>query len=129
MNKSIGVKFRKTVSTVMIVFFFTAAVLMTILSLVARAQLTAQLGEAKKLANELSVLESEKRKLLIDIESRVDLAEVEEKAKNSLGMQTPNPWQKQSICTGTESIFTRERQSKDISDERISSFTEYFGLA
>lgn len=129
MNKSFGTKFGKIVSNIIFMIFFAAAVTMTVLSLVARAQLTAQLGEAKKLSNELFELESEKRKLLIEIESRVDLAEVEEKARNSLGMQTPYPLQKQSICTGTETVFSRDRTTEDISNDRISSFTEYFGLA
>lgn len=122
-------KFRSFASKLIISVFVAATVLMLVTGLVMRAELTAKNAEANALKAELSELSSEKRKLMIELETQTDLAEIEDYAKNVLGMQMPSPWQRRIISTNGDNIYEPcSNSNRDEAEDWISSFTEYFGL-
>lgn len=84
--------------------FGTVTVVILILSLILRAKLTKRQAEFYELKAELHEIESESRRLMIELEERTDLAETEAYARNVLGMQTPYPWQRQSLDDGEEFV-------------------------
>ncbi len=125
MNKNPDKSFRKTTTKLLAIAFVAITVLLLVLSLVMRAELLRIVGDAKKLSDELSELESEGRRLKIALESKTDLADIEDKAKSELGMQPLSPWQKQTIDTDIGDNY--ELIGND-EDKGISSVTEYFGF-
>lgn len=129
LNNKSEEKFRSFASKVIISVFVAATVLMLVTGLVMRAELTGKIGEVEALKAELSELSSEKRKLRIELETQTDLALIEDYAKNVLGMQTPSPWQKRIISTSGDNIYEPcSDTERDMTEDWISSFTEYFGL-
>lgn len=68
---------------------FACAAMLLVFSLMARIQLTSISDETVALQSELTELETEQQKLLIEYESAFNLAEIEEYAMNELGMQKP----------------------------------------
>lgn len=68
---------------------FACAAVLVVFALMAQIQLTTVSNEAAILETQLAELKVEQTKLLIGYESAFNLAEIEEYAINSLGMQKP----------------------------------------
>jgi cell division protein FtsL len=77
---------RYAVAPAAVIGFGLAAVLL-VFSLMGRVQLVEASDEAATLSGQLSELQEEQSRLLISYESTFDLNEVDEYAKNTLGMQ------------------------------------------
>lgn len=78
----------QAMSPVAVIGFAIAAVLL-IVSLMARISLTTVSAECVKMEQSIAALEASRSKLLIAYESAFNLAEIEEYAIDSLGMQKP----------------------------------------
>lgn len=95
-------KFRLNVSAALTALLAIAAACLLIRTLFVRIELTEQNDINVELEAQLNELEEEKRRLQIEYESQIDLAELEEKAENELGMQKPNGSQTIEIDTDTQ---------------------------
>ena len=95
-------KFRLNVSAALTALLAIAAACLLIKTLFVRIELTEQNDINVELEAQLNELEEEKRRLQIEYESQIDLAELEERAENELGMQKPNGSQTIEIDTDTQ---------------------------
>lgn len=91
-----------SVSAILTVLLAIAVACMLIKTLFVRIELTKQNDINVELEAQLSELEEEKRRLQIGYESQIDLAELEDKAENELGMQKPDGSQIREIDTDTQ---------------------------
>ena len=71
-------------------------------TLFVRIELTKQNDINVELEAQLSMLEEEKRRLMIEYESHIDLGDLEKIAENELGMQKPDASQIRKIDTDTQ---------------------------
>ncbi len=94
--------FRRVISSLLTVLLSAAAVLMLIKGIFIRIELTRQNDVNVRLEQQLSGLLEENRRLSIRYESQIDLAGLEEYAKNELGMQKPGITQTKKIDTETQ---------------------------
>ncbi len=94
--------FRRVISSFLTVLLSAAAVLMLIKGIFIRIELTRQNDVNVRLEQQLGSLLEENRRLSIRYESQIDLAELEEYAKNELGMQKPGITQTKKIDTETQ---------------------------
>ena len=95
-------KFRLNVSAALTALLAIAAACLLIKTLFVRIELTEQNDINVELEAQLNELEEEKRRLQIEYESQIDLAELEDRAENELGMQKPNGSQTIEIDTDTQ---------------------------
>lgn len=95
-------KFRLNVSAALTALLAIAAACLLIKTLFVRIELTEQNDINVELEAQLNELEEEKRRLQIKYESQIDLAELEDRAENELGMQKPNGSQTIEIDTDTQ---------------------------
>lgn len=95
-------KFRLSVSIVLTALLAAAVACLMIKTLFVRIELTKQNDINVELEAQLSMLEEEKRRLMIEYESHIDLAELEKEAENELGMQKPDGSQIRKIDTDTK---------------------------
>lgn len=95
-------KFRLSVSIVLMTLLAAAVACLMIKTLFARIELTKQNDMNVELESQLSTLEEEKRRLMIEYESHIDLSELERIAENELGMQKPDASQIRKIDTDTQ---------------------------
>jgi len=80
---------------------FALAAVLLVFSLFARAQLSQVSLQVVELQSQLTQLETEKQKLLIEYEYAFNLAEIEDYALRELGMQQPYSDQMYYINSGT----------------------------
>lgn len=99
-----------------------------IFSLIMKAKLTEKQGELQSLAEESARLDDEIRRLKIELETECDYEDIENRARNELGMQEPAQWQKQSISTDKDDGYELYGNDNADAAEGISSLTEYFGF-
>ena len=95
-------KFRLNVSAALTALLAIAAACLLIKTLFVRIELTEQNDINVELEAQLNELEEEKRRLQIEYESQIDLAELEDRAENELGMQKPSGSQTVEIDTDTQ---------------------------
>lgn len=95
-------KFRLDVSIVLTALLAAAMACLMIKTLFVRIELTEQNDINVALKSELSELNDENRRLRIEYESHIDLAELEQIAENELGMQKPDASQIRKIDTNTQ---------------------------
>ena len=98
-----------------------------------RAELTEVKGENSKLSTQLGELDDEKRRLEIELEESTDLAQIEDYARNVLGMQPPESGQIVPIDTAGEDhgeliSDSDDSEPDETTEDWISSLPEYFGL-
>ena len=74
----------------MVLLGFVVAIVMLVLCLVARIEFTTLAAEAAELQSQVNELTEENSRLTIKYESALNLAEVEDYAVNTLGMQRPS---------------------------------------
>ena len=106
-------KFRLNVSAALTALLAIAAACLLIKSLFVRIELTEQNDINVELEAQLNELEEEKRRLQIEYESQIDLAELEDRAENELGMQKPNGSQTIEIDTDTQDKALIFDETKD----------------
>ena len=106
-------KFRLNVSAALTALLAIAAACLLIKTLFVRIELTEQNDINVELEAQLNELEEEKRRLQIEYESQIDLAELEERAGNELGMQKPNGSQTIEIDTDTQDKALIFAETKD----------------
>lgn len=106
-------KFRLNVSAALTALLAIAAACLLIKTLFVRIELTEQNDINVELEAQLNELEEEKRRLQIEYESLIDLAELENRAKNELGMQKPNGSQTIEIDTDTQDKALIFAETKD----------------
>ena len=106
-------KFRLNVSTALTALLAIAAACLLIKTLFVRIELTEQNDINVELEAQLNELEEEKRRLQIEYESQIDLAELEDRAENELGMQKPNGSQTIEIDTDTQDKALIFAETKD----------------
>lgn len=106
-------KFRLNVSAALTALLAIAAACLLIKTLFVRIELTEQNDINVELEAQLNELEEEKRRLQIEYESQIDLAELEERAENELGMQKPNGSQTIEIDTDTQDKALIFAETKD----------------
>ena len=94
--------FRAFISGFLTLLLTAAIVLMLIKTLFIRIELTRQNDINVSLERELSELKEENRRLSIRYESLIDLTELEDYAKNELGMKKPDISQIKKIDTETQ---------------------------
>lgn len=90
MPKGKRTAFRRRVGAVLAVLCALMAALLLCAGILLRAELTAQNDRLNELRAELSEAREESTRLRIEYESLFDLAELEEYAKNVLGMKKPD---------------------------------------
>ena len=95
-------KFRLSVSIVLTALLAAAVACLMIKTLFVRIELTKQNDINVELEAQLSMLEEEKRRLMIKYESHIDLGDLEKIAENELGMQKPDASQIRKIDTDTQ---------------------------
>lgn len=95
-------KFRLSVSIVLTALLAAAVACLMIKTLFVRIELTKQNDINVELEAQLSMLEEEKRRLMIEYESHIDLGDLERIAENELGMQKPDASQIRKIDTDTQ---------------------------
>ena len=95
-------KFRLSVSIVLTALLATAVACLMVKTLFVRIELTKQNDINVELEAQLSMLEEEKRRLMIEYESHIDLGDLEKIAENELGMQKPDASQIRKIDTDTQ---------------------------
>ncbi len=93
---------RKAFSAVLLLILALAAAILSIELLMYRAALTEQNNVNVMLEEELEELNEENRHLAIEYEQMIDLGELEEYAKNELGMCTAVQKQAEIIKTETQ---------------------------
>ena len=106
-------KFRPNVSAALTALLAIAAACLLIKTLFVRIELTEQNDINVELEAQLNELEEEKRRLQIEYESQIDLAELEDRAENELGMQKPNGSQTIEIDTDTQDKALIFAETKD----------------
>ena len=106
-------KFRLNVSAALTALLAIAAACLLIKTLFVRIELTEQNDINVELEAQLNELEEEKRRLQIEYESQIDLAELEDRAENELGMQKPNGSQTIEIDTDTQDKALIFDETKD----------------
>ena len=106
-------KFRLNVSAALTALLAIAAACLLIKTLFVRIELTEQNDINVELEAQLNELEEEKRRLQIKYESQIDLAELEDRAENELGMQKPNGSQTIEIDTDTQDKALIFAETKD----------------
>lgn len=106
-------KFRLNVSAALTALLAIAAACLLIKTLFVRIELTQQNDINVELEAQLNELEEEKRRLQIEYESQIDLAELEDRAENELGMQKPNGSQTIEIDTDTQDKALIFDETKD----------------
>jgi cell division protein ftsL len=106
-------KFRLNVSAALTALLAIAAACLLIKTLFVRIELTEQNDINVELEAQLNELEEEKRRLQIEYESQIDLAELEDRAENELGMQKPNGSQTIEIDTDTQDKALIFAETKD----------------
>ena len=106
-------KFRLNVSAALTALLAVAAACLLIKTLFVRIELTQQNDINVELEAQLNELEEEKRRLQIEYESQIDLAELEDRAENELGMQKPNGSQTIEIDTDTQDKALIFAETKD----------------
>lgn len=106
-------KFRLNVSAALTALLAIAAACLLIKTLLVRIELTEQNDINVELEAQLNELEEEKRRLQIEYESQIDLAELEDRAENELGMQKPNGSQTIEIDTDTQDKALIFDETKD----------------
>lgn len=95
-------RFRLNVSGVLMAILAASVACLLIGTLLVRIELTKQNDINVELEEKLAELTEEKRRLRIEYESMIDLADLEEKAENELGMQKPDGSQIKEIDTDTQ---------------------------
>ncbi len=95
-------KFRLSVSIVLTALLAAAVACLMVKTLFVRIELTKQNDINVELEAQLSMLEEEKRRLMIEYESHIDLSKLEKIAENELGMQKPDASQIRKIDTDTQ---------------------------
>lgn len=95
-------KFRLSVSIVLTALLAAAVACLMIKTLFVRIELTKQNDINVELEAQLSMLEEEKRRLMIEYESHIDFGDLEKIAENELGMQKPDASQIRKIDTDTQ---------------------------
>lgn len=95
-------KFRLSVSIVLTALLAAAVACLMIKTLFVRIELTKQNDINVELEAQLSMLEEEKRRLMIEYESHIDLGDLEKIAENELGMQKSDASQIRKIDTDTQ---------------------------
>lgn len=95
-------KFRLSVSIVLTALLAAAVACLMVKTLFVRIELTKQNDINVELEAQLSMLEEEKRRLMIEYESHIDLGDLERIAENELGMQKPDASQIRKIDTDTQ---------------------------
>lgn len=95
-------RFRLSVSIVLTALLAAAVACLMIKTLFVRIELTKQNDINVELEAQLSMLEEEKRRLMIEYESHIDLGDLEKIAENELGMQKPDASQIRKIDTDTQ---------------------------
>lgn len=95
-------KFRLSVSIVLTALLAAAVACLMVKTLFVRIELTKQNDINVELEAQLSMLEEEKRRLMIEYESHIDLGDLEKIAENELGMQKPDASQIRKIDTDTQ---------------------------
>ena len=95
-------KFGLSVSIVLTALLAAAVACLMIKTLFVRIELTKQNDINVELEAQLSMLEEEKRRLMIEYESHIDLGDLEKIAENELGMQKPDASQIRKIDTDTQ---------------------------
>ena len=106
-------KFRLNVSAALTALLAIAAACLLIKTLFVRIELTEQNDINVELEAQLNELEEEKRRLQIEYESQIDLAELEERAENELGMQKPSGSLTIEIDTDTQDKALIFAETKD----------------
>ena len=106
-------KFRLNVSAALTALLAIAAACLLIKTLFVRIELTEQNDINVELEAQLNELEEEKRRLQIKYESQIDLAELEDRAEDELGMQKPNGSQTIEIDTDTQDKALIFAETKD----------------
>jgi len=103
------------------IFGMIVAAFLLVTAILAQAQVVAISSESVALQQELEVLESQQAKLLIAYESAFNMAEIEDYALHSLGMQKPQADQVYYIDTSApdKAVVIAEQGSDSIVD-RIS---------
>lgn len=94
--------FTKAISLLLLTLVSVAVVILLVKGLFIRIELTKQNDINIELEKKLSQLSENNRRLRIRYESAIDLDELEEYAKNELGMQKPSMTQIQKIDTETQ---------------------------
>lgn len=128
MNKRSDTRFRAITAKALYALLAVATVLTVIFSLIMKAKLTEKQGELQSLAEESARLDDEIRRLKIELETECDYEDIENRARNELGMQEPAQWQKQSISTDKDDGYELYGNDNADAAEGISSLTEYFGF-
>lgn len=122
---------KQAVSPMAVLGFAVAAVLL-VLSLMARAQLSAASETVTGLESRIAELQEEQDKLLIGYESAFNLTEIEDYAINELGMQKPRSDQIYYVNSTAQDkavILTEDVEQVGLADrfgDFISSLVEYF---
>lgn len=121
---------RQSIAPMSLVGMLTAAFLLVI-AILAQAQMVGISSKSVELQNELAQLEEEQAKLRIAYESAFNMAEIEDYAIHSLGMQKPRADQiyyidtsspdKAVVISGSENIGFVDRVS-----DYLSGVVEYF---
>lgn len=109
-------KFRLDVAIVLTALLAAAVACLMVKTLFVRIELTEQNDINVELESQLSTLDEENRRLKIEYESHIDLAELEKEAENELGMQKPDGSQIRKIDTDTKDkvlIFTEEKEGNN----------------
>lgn len=89
-------------SIVLTALLAAAVACLMVKTLFVRIELTKQNDINVELEAQLSMLEEEKRRLMIEYESHIDLGDLERIAENELGMQKPDASQIRKIDTDTQ---------------------------
>lgn len=90
---------------------------MLIKSLILRIELTAACDANVKAEQQLAEMNEEQRRLQIEYEKSIDLEEIDEYARNALGMQKPSPGQTVKIDTETRDRAVVLEDSENTDDE------------
>lgn len=98
-------------------------------SLILRVDLTAVCDANVKAEQQLAELNEEQRKLQIEYEKSIDFEEIDEYARQELGMQKPSPCQTVEIYTETSDravVLENSENTDDELEKLIGCIKEYF---
>ena len=113
-------------SKVLIIFFSVLSAVIFVALLAAKIELTKAADEYAELKCELSELKAENVRLRLQYESLIDLPELEEYAKNTLGMQKPEYGDIKELYTETcDKAVVFKDSSKTDAEKLVSSIMEY----
>lgn len=132
-GKQESAKFLSGVAAALKSLAAVAIALLMVAGLLERVELTRKSDINVQLGDELSELKEENRRLQIEYESGIDLSEIEDYAKNVLGMQKPNIEQITEIDTEPQNkiVLTGGSEGGEQADKTgkpIGCITEYFHL-